>query len=116
VIPLTSTQTITVTKVSAANPVLAAHGRAIHRLAKSEAESMITYILEVGRHLSEAHAHIASKPWAHKLFATWLEDEFGWDFATAFRFIHAYTDAVRQPICARNSRGELVSGQGRAVE
>jgi len=107
VILLTPTQTITVTKVSAAHPVLAAHARAIHRLAKSNTESLAEYILEVGRHLHEARQHITPKPWGHKVWATWLDDEFGWDLKTAFRFIRAYTDALANPIYARNARGEL---------
>ena len=107
---------ITVTKVSSQHPTLAAHARCIHRLAMSEAESLCEYVLETGRHLHEAHQHITPKPWGHKVWANWLDDEFGWDLKTAFRFIRAYTDALANPICARNSRGTLVSGQGHADE
>ena len=110
------TEVITVTKVSAAHPVLAAHARAIHRLAESETESLAEFVLEVGRHLHEAHQHITPNPWRHTVWANWLDDEFDWDLKTAFRFIRAYSDALANPICARNSRGTLVSGQGHADE
>ena len=96
-----STQTITVTKVSAANPVLAAHARAIHRLAASKTESLAEYILEVGRHLHEARRRAD-----HKVWVVWIADEFGWNPTTAFRFIRAYLAALNTPIYAHNSRGE----------
>ena len=103
------TEVITVTKIGAAHPVLAAHARAIHRLAMSEAESLCEYILEVGRHLHEEHQHITPKPWGHKVWATWLDDEFGWDLKTAFRFIRAYADALANPIYARCARRALAA-------
>jgi len=96
------TDVFTVTKVSAANPILRAHALAIHRLVASETESLCEYILEIGRHLFEAHQHTE-----HKVWVVWIADEFGWDLTTALRFTRAYVFAQKQPIYARNSRGEL---------
>jgi hypothetical protein len=96
------TDAITVTKLSAANPVLAAHARAIHRLAQSEVETIAEYCVEVGRHLREAHQHAEPKVW----FA-WIDDEFGWAPATAIRFIRAYTSALEQPVRAHAWRKDL---------
>ena len=93
--------TITLTKVSAAHPVLAAHAHAIHHLAESETESLAEYILEVGRHLHEARWRAE-----HKVWVVWIADEFGWNPATALKFIRTYLAALETPIYAHNSRGE----------
>jgi hypothetical protein len=99
---MTTVTIFTVTKLSALHPVLAAHARAIHRLAQSEAETIAEYCIEVGRHLAEARQRTA-----HEIWIVWIADEFGWNLATASRFIRAYTAALNNPISARDAHGDI---------
>jgi hypothetical protein len=87
---MTALPAFTLTITSARNPILAAHAAAIHRLARSEVESIVEYILEVGRHLAEASQYAEPGIWRE-----WVRDEFGWAPASAFRLIEAYQRSRR---------------------
>jgi hypothetical protein len=49
------------------------------------AKSIVSDVIEIGRHLTEAKERCAHGQWL-----PWLEDEFGWSDQTARRFTHVY--------------------------
>ena len=70
-----------ITMPATPDPALAEHARAIYELAKRTCQD----IIEIGRHLTEARAHVGHGAWLD-----WIDTEFGWSSQTAYRFIHVY--------------------------
>ena len=68
-------------KLSCDHPLLAEHAAEIRHLGKR----VITDVIEIGRRLTDAKAHIAHGEWS-----LWLRKEFGWTDNTALNFMRCH--------------------------